>query len=288
MSDPTPAQSPPPASSRSIGLGRWERWAAAGAGIVILTVASVAELWAKQDGLGTVAFAVVGAACLLLGLVGRMPTRLSLKDYATMEWMEMEKQQTQAAVEELVEELPASAKKEIVKKADDDPARFDATLEILSKLITEDRGTRAIRMAQKPPDMSKADFMWRAASESLAFEENVRSVITPIFAKLGFSMLAEPQGVPVDFIAQRPDRNVYIVVRRTPRSLSPVLKQIRELRNLLLNMGGRDRAILIVSDEAVASDARGIAVAESGVLVLFSGEDSGMQEALIENFLSRP
>ena len=95
----------------SIVLTTPERLGAIGAGVILGSIGGLAELWARLDGIGTVSFVVAGTASVLLGVFGRMPSRLSGKDYS-VEFLEQERERAaEVAIEGVVEELSTTANK---------------------------------------------------------------------------------------------------------------------------------------------------------------------------------
>jgi len=102
----------------SIVLTTPERLGAIGAGVILGSIGGLAELWARLDGIGTVSFVVAGTASVLLGVLGRMPSRLSGKDYS-VEFLEQERERAaEVAIEGVVEELSTTAKKELTEKSE--------------------------------------------------------------------------------------------------------------------------------------------------------------------------
>ena len=75
-----------------------------------------------HDGAGTVAFVTAGTVAGLLGIIGRVLTRLLAKDYGVDMSEEEIVEKLKAGVAEAVEDLPASAKEEIVKAGEEKTA----------------------------------------------------------------------------------------------------------------------------------------------------------------------
>ncbi|NYJ73412.1 hypothetical protein [Allobranchiibius huperziae] len=57
-----------------------QRWAIGSLGGVSFALGAVSNLWAGQDGVSTLGFVVVGAGALIIGTVGKLPTRVTWGD----------------------------------------------------------------------------------------------------------------------------------------------------------------------------------------------------------------
>jgi len=233
-----------PVPGRTMSLTKWERVASVGAGIATVAVASVAELWARLDGIGTVAFVVAGTAAVLLGVIGRMPTRLSAKDYA-MEFYEREKDRAvEAEVENVVEDLPTSAKKEIAKKAELDEQE---TVPVSTSRSTSWNIRRRIAKGRSASN---------AAIRSLDFEQFAIYRLTPILIMMGYivnTTYGEEDYQDADYVATGLHGQIFIFVRRwTGDAVSILRERVKAKRFLALNP--ENRAIIVVDRPDLAED----------------------------------
>ena len=113
MADEDPKDTPIPTHrGRPIFLSAKQRVGLCVSGVALLGTAGWAQIASGHDGAGTVAFVAAGAIAGALGLIGRLPNRLSGKDY-TVEF-EVE-QRVKEVVTDIVEELPTEAKKAIAE-----------------------------------------------------------------------------------------------------------------------------------------------------------------------------
>jgi hypothetical protein len=104
--------------AKAILLSKGQRAAAVVSGGVLVGAGGWAEIISGHDGVGTVAFVSAGALSALLGVVGRLPSRLSGKDY-TVEFNEAVEQRAilkaDAIVDKVVEELPREAREQLAE-----------------------------------------------------------------------------------------------------------------------------------------------------------------------------
>lgn len=259
-----------PEPMRSITLQKWERVVAIGGGVLVVAIAGVAELWARLDGVGVVAFVVAGSLAFLLGVVGRMPTRLTANDYA-VEFAEIERQQEVEAAQEIVEEMPTATKELIVQSAEDNPR-----LELIRHLWTNAYAphTTALRFEPaKAKEGAATPPVVEAAALSLAFEGLVEHTLKPIFMKLGYSFERGSDHAVGDFIARRDKSVVYIIARRWTRGIAPVVRDIQRIRAILVHEIGQ-RAVLVLNDEKIVLEARRLLLGENDVLVLSTTWDN--------------
>ena len=103
-------------SARPIRLTRWQRfWSAAG-GVALVGAGGWAEIASGKDGAGTVAFVVAGSLLSVLGIVGRLPNRISGKEYSA-EFEEEVRERVNDQLELIVEELPRDVREGIASQA---------------------------------------------------------------------------------------------------------------------------------------------------------------------------
>ena len=260
----------------SIMLTVPQRLGAAGAGLVLGAVGGLAELWARLDGIGTVSFVVAGAASVLLGVVGRMPSRLSGKEY-TMEFFEQEKDRAvEAAVENVVEDLSTSAKKEIAKKAELDEQ--DTIPVSTFGGMTRKNGQRIAK------GMAAAD----AAIRSLDFEEYAIAKLTPILARMGYTVkttYGAEDYQEADYVATGPRGQVFIFLRRWTGDMIPIIEERVRAKRLIAH-NSEDRAILMLDRADIVGRDYQHDIGESRIALLSSTYSTDLLARELTAFLS--
>jgi hypothetical protein len=244
-----------PQPHTSIMLKWPQRIGAISGGVILGTVGGLAELWARLDGIGTVSFVVAGTALVLLGMVGRMPTRLSSKDYS-VEFFEQGRQvgATQA-VENVVEELSTSAKKEIAQKPEVSEAldkAIQAGTNAMLRQRTRSRYMTAINRLEKGDLATLSD----VALRSLEFEGQAIDRLKPILGDLGYSIdspvIDRDSSIVADYTAKGPNNaRLLIFLRRWTGDILPIVREsIRADQQLDANP--ESRAIIVIDNSEIA------------------------------------
>lgn len=244
----------------SIVLTVSQRLGAVAAGLVLGAVGGLAELWARLDGIGTVSFVVAGTASVLLGVVGRMPSRLSGKDY-TMEFVEQEKDRAvEAAVENVVEDLSTSAKKEIAKKAE---------LDEQDTIPVSTFGGMTRKNRQRS---AKGMVAIDAAIRSLDFEEYAIAKLSPILIRMGYTVKTTNGAEnyqDADYVATGPQGQVFIFLRRWTGDMLPIIDEKVKAKRLIAH-NSEDRAILMLDRADIVRGDYEYDLSDSRIAVLSS------------------
>lgn len=158
VAPPTRTDADPSKALKPIKLSQQQRFMAVVGGIGLLSIGSWGFLASDHDGVGTVAFVTAGTLCGLLGIIGRVPTRLSGKDYSM----------------------------EIMGDADE---LAQATLEVLSR---EQVVELVIGLSDEKRSTLTEAAMYKAAASSLAYEEMVTNLFLSIANKLQMKVQTHP------------------------------------------------------------------------------------------------
>jgi len=237
-----------PQHATSVLLTMPQRLCAIGAGVILGAVGGLSELWARLDGVGTVSFVVAGTASLLLGVAGRMPSRLSGKDYS-MEFFEQEKQRAvQAAVEEVVEELPTTAKQEIV---DNETRSKEDTQHLVEELRRSVAAARARRIAEDASEeqTTPRNVASDAAVKSIQFEEWAKTRMDDIMTRLGYHERTRPRDDDSgQYLYEKEDATAHVFTRRYTGKLLPILREL-DRAGRVLDRYPNGKAILITDSD---------------------------------------
>lgn len=172
----------PPPPSLPIKLSMNQRVISVLAGTALVTTGGWAEIASGHDGAGTVAFVVSGSLIAVLGIAGRLPTRLSGKDYSVEfeeRVHEAAQERTAEAISEVVNELPQEAKVEIARSVKTDE---------LDELYA--------------PPIAFAKWLFATtAKQSLDFQATASRRLRPILETLDMHIIPHENLQPGDYLA---------------------------------------------------------------------------------------
>jgi len=189
-----------------------------------------ADLVASRDGVATVALIVSGTVSFLLGVIGRMPSRLTGKDYS-LEWAasvdEAAGQKTQSVVSEVISELPTDVQKELSRSG---------SIVRLDSLPLASSSSRSIDVGAM-------------AEREYRFHERVAELLVGLADDLGED-ISIGDGFGMDAVVNACGARVGV------ESKSQQLPEDTQLHVMQARIGGRERwldAILLVSPQSVAA-----------------------------------
>ena len=227
-------------SSKPIRLTNTQRGMAVVGGVGMLIAGGWGYIASGHDGAGTVAFVTAGAVAGLLGVVGRVPNRLSGRDYSMELFEEALDERVKEEVTDIVEDLPATARKEIVEAEDRRAVATDSseeTVDLLAALQRSVDRAKRVKVAST------------AAARSLAFEDQVTTQLRRAF---------ELSNVAVEIESSREatDRGLDVIVHFRDFSLGVAIttrdwtvRQVRELiQDAMTDRELRLSALLLVSE----------------------------------------
>lgn len=191
---------------KPIRLSQQQRSMAVVGGVGLLGVGSWGFLASNQDGAGTVAFVAAGTLCGLLGVIGRVPTRLSGKDYS-MELIGDADEVAEAALGVLTKEQ---------------------MIQLVVGLDHNDRATSAEAA------------VYKVAASSLAYEEMVTNVFLIIANELQLHIRTHPNidGFDLQLESSGKGRILVAIHRKLPGERS-LKRQLHELSDLAKGHGAR-------------------------------------------------
>ncbi|MGO4598513.1 hypothetical protein [Terrabacter sp. 2RAF25] len=205
-----------------------------------------------HDGAGTVAFVTAGTLAGLLGVIGRVPTKLTGKDYG-LEMIEEEvKERVDAEVSEIVDDLSTSAKKEIVAAA------VPVTLPDVNPTVASDEALEDLRstLAKHRVHSVARD----SAAKSLAFERQVLAALDEALKVYNDSYVLQEQVfggvVPLDASIELWDGTmVGVEIKARRHSLDEAAIIARDLMKQLPR--GFKRVMVVTESSVAIADARG-------------------------------
>jgi hypothetical protein len=103
-----------PRPGSGIKLTWWQRSGLFISGVALVLTGAWAEISAGRDGAGTVAFVAAGALLGAVGIVGRLPNRISGKDYS-VEFEAAVHERVEEELAEVVEDVPGDVRQEIAE-----------------------------------------------------------------------------------------------------------------------------------------------------------------------------
>lgn len=233
---------------RPIRLSKEQRFTAVVVGLGLLAVGGWGYIASGHDGAGTVAFVVAGTLCGLLGIIGRVPTRLSGKDYS-MEILE--------DADEVAETALGTMTKE----------------QMVELVIGLDRDKRSTIVEVA---------MYKAAASSLAYEEMVTNLFLILSNELQMSINTHPNVPMFDLQLEASGKGrMLVAIKRSLTGGRALRRQLREISEEAKSHGAR----ALVVTRSVSTFGLGIA-AELPRLEIIQGETGAELAPKIEKLLT--
>ena len=196
-----------PRLGKPIKMTMWQRGLLGVSGAGMVVAGGWAEIASGHDGAGTVAFVAAGALFAGLGIVGRIPNRISGKDYTA---------EFEAEVEDRVEEKLGDA------------------VEVLPRTVREELATARSDM---PLDMKKAEAYFSQspiadiAAQSVRFEDGVLKRIEELAPAHGLAIAftLRAQKTHWDALLEREGRKTGVIIYGKTQSVDHAANLVKSL-----------------------------------------------------------
>jgi hypothetical protein len=252
----------PAMPGRPIKLSRWQRVGAVLSGAGFAGAGGWAEIASGHDGAGTVAFVAAGALLAGLGIIGRMPNRISGKEYkAEFDDLVEERatEKAEEAIADVIEGLPTEAKKEIAKDDSELDVFTSRMLELLEKSRSASEELRQISVRRLRNQAA------HTASESLSFETYMSRRIVPIIERLGLETLSDDHVVD---LKARSRNGAVLLVEFKNSSQEGFLRSVFRLEDLLRVEPSGSRGLVVVAHGISLKNAKIVTANYPHILIL--------------------
>lgn len=208
------------------------------------------------------AFVAAGALLAGLGIIGRMPNRISGKEYkAEFDDLVEERatEKAEEAIADVIEGLPTEAKKEIAKDDSELDVFTSRMLELLEKSRSASEELRQISVRRLRNQAA------HTASESLSFETYMSRRIVPIIERLGLETLSDDHVVD---LKARSRNGAVLLVEFKNSSQEGFLRSVFRLEDLLRVEPSGSRGLVVVAHGISLKNAKIVTANYPHILIL--------------------